>query len=140
MKNADKTRSKVFRFIDLEKHPKDDITDRNKEIIQKGSVFEEIRTKFFWDSENTMAMNTGNELAGHMEGTELIVFVSTGREKAAFTAKGNEFQISAVRTSIHGTTVRSVTTGNHLADIFDDSRTRVEFVTDVFIIISKDGL
>ena len=87
-----------------------------------------------------MAMNTGNKLAGHMEGTELIVFVSTGRAKAAFTAKGNEFQISAVRTSIHGTTVRRVTTRNHLADIFDDSRTRVEFVMDVFIIISKDGL
>ena len=140
MKNADKTRSKVFRFIDLEKHAKDDITDRKKETIQKRSVFEEIRTKFFWDSENTMAMNTGNKLAGHMEGMELIGFVSTGRAKAAFTAKGNEFQISAVRTSIHGTTVRRVTTGNHLADIFDDSRTRVEFVTDVFIIISKDGL
>lgn len=61
MKNADKTRSKVFRFIDLEKHTKDDITDRKKETIQKRSVFEEIRTKFFWDSENTMAMNTGQE-------------------------------------------------------------------------------
>ena len=56
--------------------------------------------------------------------------VSTGRAKAAFTAKGNEFQISAVRTSIHGTTVRRVTTRNYLADIFDDSRTRVKFVTD----------
>ena len=54
-------------------------------------------TKFFWDSENTMAMNTGNEFEGHMEGTELIVFVSTGRAKASFTARGSEFQISAVR-------------------------------------------
>ena len=85
-------------------------------------------------------MNTGNELAGHMEGTELIVFVSTGGAKTAFTAKGNKFKIPTMRTSIHGTTVRRVTTRNHLADIFDDSRTRVEFVTDVFIIISKDGL
>ena len=87
-----------------------------------------------------MAMNTGNELAGHMEGTELIVFVSTGRAKAAFTAKGNEFQISAVRTSIHGTTVRRVTTMNHLVNIFNDSRTGMEFVNDVFIIIGKDRL
>ena len=87
-----------------------------------------------------MAVNTGNELAGHLKRTKLVVFVSTGRAKTAFTAKGNKFKISAVRTAIHGTTVRRVTTGNHLADIFDDSRTRVEFVTNVFIIISKDGL
>ena len=125
MKNADKTRSKVFRFIDLEKHAKDDITDRKKETIQKRSVFEEIRTKFLWDSENTMAMNTGNELAGHMEGTELIVFVSTGRAKAAFTAKGNKFQISAFGTGIHCPTERWVTTVNHLVNVINDSLTRM---------------
>ena len=87
-----------------------------------------------------MAMNTGNELAGHMERTELIVFVSAGRAKTTFTAKGNKFKISTVKTAIHGTTVRRVTTMNHLVDIFNDSRTRMEFINDVFIIIGKDGL
>ena len=81
-----------------------------------------------------MAMNTGNELAGHMERTELIVFVSAGRAKTAFTAKGNKFKIATVRTAIHGTTV------DHLVDIFNDSRTRMEFVNDMFIIIGKNGL
>ena len=85
-------------------------------------------------------MNTGNELAGHMERTELIVFVATGRAKTAFTAKGNKLKISTVRTAIHGTTVRRVTTMNHLVDIFNDSRTRMELVNNVFIIIGKDGL
>ena len=87
-----------------------------------------------------MAVNTGNELAGHLERAKLVVFVSTGRAKAAFTAKGNKFKISTVRTAIHGTTVRRVTTMNHLVDVFNDSRTRMEFVNDVFIIIGKDGL
>ena len=87
-----------------------------------------------------MAVNTGNELAGHMEGAKLVVFVSTGRAKTAFTAKGNKFKISTVRTAIHGTTVRRVTTMNHLVDVFNDSRTRMEFVNDVLIIIGKDGL
>ena len=87
-----------------------------------------------------MAMNTGNELAGHMERTELIVFVSAGRAKTAFTAKGNKFKISAVRTAIHGTTVRRITTMNHFVDIFDNRRTRMKFVNDMFIIISKDRL
>lgn len=87
-----------------------------------------------------MAMNTRNKLTGHMKRTKLVVFVSTGRAKTAFTAKGNKFKISTVRTAIHGTNVRRITTMNHLVDIFNDSRTRMEFVNDVFIIIGKDGL
>ena len=75
-----------------------------------------------------------------MERTELILFVSAGRAKTAFTAKGNKFKIATVRTAIHGTTVGRVTTMDHLVDIFNDSRTGMELVNDVFIIISKDGL
>ena len=69
-----------------------------------------------------MAMNTRNKLTGHMKRTKLVVFVST------------------VRTAIHGTTMRRVTTMNHLVDIFNDSRTWMEFVNDMFIIIGKDRL
>ena len=87
-----------------------------------------------------MVMNTRNKLTGHMKRTKLVVFVSTGRAKTAFTAKGNKFKISTVRTAIHGTTVRRVTTMNHLVDIFDNRRTRMKFVNDRFIIISKDRL
>ena len=85
-------------------------------------------------------MNTSNKLAGHMKRTKLVVLVSAGRAKTAFTAKGNKFKIPAVRTAIHGTPVRRVTTMNHLVDIFDDSRAWMEFVNYMFIIIGKDGL
>ena len=87
-----------------------------------------------------MAMNARNKLTGHMKRTKLVVFVSTGRAKTAFTAKGNKFKISTVRTAIHGTNVRRITTMNHLVDIFDNRRTRMKFVNDRFIIISKDRL
>ena len=87
-----------------------------------------------------MEMNTRNKLTGHMKRTKLVVFVSTGRAKTAFTAKGNKFKISTVRTAIHGTTMRRITTMNHLVDIFDNRRTRMKFVNDRFIIISKDRL
>ena len=69
-----------------------------------------------------MVMNTRNKLTGHMKRTKLVVFVST------------------VRTAIHGTTVRRITTMNLLVDIFDNRRTRMKFVNDRFIIISKDRL
>lgn len=87
-----------------------------------------------------MAMNTRNKFAGHMKRTKLVIFVATGRAKTAFTAKGNKFKISTVRTAIHGTTVRRITTMNHLVDIFDNRRTRMKFVNDMFIIIGKDRL
>ena len=87
-----------------------------------------------------MAMNARNKLTGHMKRTKLVVFVTAGRAKTTFTAKGNKFKISTVRTAIHDTTVRRITTMNHLVDIINDSRTRMEFENDVFIIIGKDGL
>ena len=87
-----------------------------------------------------MAMNTRNKLTGHMKRTKLVVFVSAGRAKTTFTAKGNKFKISTVRTAIHGTNMRRITTMNHLVDIFDNRRTRMKFVNDRFIIISKDRL
>ena len=87
-----------------------------------------------------MAMNTRNKLTGHMKRTKLVVFVSAGRAKTTFTAKGNKFKISTVRTAIHGTTMRRIITMNHLVDIFDNRRTRMKFVNDRFIIISKDRL
>ena len=67
-------------------------------------------------------MNTRNKLTGYMKRTKLVVFVST------------------VRTAIHGTTVRRITTMNLLVDIFDNRRTRMKFVNDMFIIIGKDRL
>ena len=87
-----------------------------------------------------MAMNTGNKFAGHMKRTKLVIFVSAGRAKTTFTAKRNKFKVSAMGTAIHGTTVRRVATMNHLVDIFNDSRTWMEFVNHMFIIIGEDGL
>ena len=57
-----------------------------------------------------------------------------------FTIEDTEALKPGMRTAIHGTTVRRITTMNHLVNIFNDSRTRMEFVNDVFIIIGKDGL
>ena len=75
-----------------------------------------------------------------MKRTQLVVFVATGGTESAFAAERNKFKISAMRTGIHGSTVGRVTTMNHLVDIFDDGRTSMEFVNDMFIIVGKNGL
>ena len=87
-----------------------------------------------------MAMNARNKLTGHMKRTKLVVFVSAGRAKTAFTAKGNKFKISTVRTAIHGTTIRRITTVDHLIDIFHLSRSGMKSIFDFFIMICKDLL
>ncbi len=87
-----------------------------------------------------MSVEAGNKLAGHMEGTHLVIFVTAGRAETALAVERNEFKVAAMRTAIHGATVRMVTTRNHLVDIFHDGRTWMEFVLYMFVIISKNGL
>lgn len=140
MKNADKTGSKVFRLIHFGKHAKDYIPDRGKQKTEPCTVLKEVDTEFFRDGKDTMSVYAGNELAGHMKRTELIVFVTTGRTEAAFTAEGNKLEITTVGAAIHGTTMRRVAAMNHLVNIFDDGRTGVQFINDMFVIVGKNGL
>ena len=87
-----------------------------------------------------MSVDTGNQLAGHGERAELIVFIATGRAETTLASESNKFHFATVGTGIHGTTMGRVTTMNHLVDIFDDGRTRMKFVNDMLIIVGKNGL
>ena len=87
-----------------------------------------------------MSVNTGNQLAGHMERTHLIILVTTGRTEATLASEENKFKFATMRAAIHGTAISRVTTMNHLANIFNNSRTRMELINDMFVVISKNGL
>ena len=111
-----------------------------KKTVKKAAVVEEINTEFFGNGKNTVPVDTSNKFAGHVEGTEQIVFVTAGRAETALATEGNELHGTATGAAIHGTTIRRVTTMNHLANIFNDRRTRMKFVDYMLIIISKNGL
>ena len=87
-----------------------------------------------------MAVSTGNKLAGHMERTKLVVFVSTRRAKTAFTTKRNKFKVTTMSATIHCAAKRRVTTVNHLVDAFHDDITRMKSILNYFIVISKNFL
>ena len=87
-----------------------------------------------------MTVNTSNKLAGHMKRTFLIVAITTRRAETAFATKSDELKIATVRATVHGTTIRRVTTMNHLVDIFDNRWTWMEFINHMLIIITKDVL
>ncbi len=87
-----------------------------------------------------MSVDAGYELAGHMKRTNVVVFVTAGRTKTAMATERNKLERATMRTAIHGSAVRRVTTMNHPGDIIHDSRTRVEFILNMFKIISKNSL
>lgn len=55
-----------------------------------------------------------------MKGANLIVFISAGRAKTIVASKGDQFKIAAMRASIHGTTLREITTEEHFVDVIND--------------------
>ena len=111
-----------------------------EQTIEQRTILEKGFAKIFIDRENAMAMCDIYQLKGHTGGAFYGIFVSAGRTETAVTAERNEFQFTTIRACKESTAIRRITTMNHLVNIFNDSRTRMEFVNDVFIIIGKDGL
>ena len=75
-----------------------------------------------------------------MKRTHLIIFVTAGRTKATFAAERNKLHVAAMRASKKSAAMRMVTTMDHFLDIFDDRVSGTDDITDMFIIISKNGL
>ena len=111
-----------------------------KETVKERAILQEKITEGRINGKNAMTVSDINELKGHRGSAIHGIFITAGRAETAVTTERNKLEISAVDTAIHGTTIRRITTMNHLVDIFNDSRTRMEFVNDVFIIIGKDRL
>ena len=111
-----------------------------KETVKERAILQEKITEGRINGKNAMTVSDINELKGHRGSAIHGIFITAGRAETAMTAERNKFKIPTVGTAIHSTSVRRIATVNHLVDIFNDSRTRMEFVNDVFIIIGKDGL
>lgn len=140
MEDTDETGSKVLRFVKVIKHTKDNISDRVEETVQERTVLKEVNTKFFRDSEHAVSVNAGNELAGHMERPKLIVLVTAGRTETAFTTERDKLHFATTRTCKESPTKGRIAAVNHLIDIFNNRRARMELINNLFIIIAKNGL
>jgi hypothetical protein len=111
-----------------------------EQAVEKFTVFKKEITEIFVDGENTMSVSNINQLKGHVGGAFHRILISTSRTETAMTAEGNEFKVTALRAAIHGTTIRRVTTINHLLDIFDNRVARMKSIYHFFIMVSKDFL
>lgn len=140
MKNTDKAGSKIFGFIEFEKHAKDNISDSMEKALKKGVVFAEEDTKFFRNRKNTVSVNTRNEFAGHTKSPFLIIHVAAGRAETALAGKRNRFKFTTVRTAIESVTIRRIMAMDHAFDIIHNIFARTKNVLDVFIVVRKNGL
>lgn len=75
-----------------------------------------------------------------MKRAHLVALLTTGGTEATFAAEGNKLKVSAMSTTIHGTTIGRVTTMNQLVDIFNDGRTGMQFINDMFVVVGKNRL
>ena len=111
-----------------------------KQAVKEIAVFKEEMTEVFIDGENTMPVSNINQFKGHIGGTFHRILIPTGRTEATVTAEGNEFEFSAFGAAVHGTTIRRVTTINHLLDVFHYCVARMKSIYHFFIMIGKDFL
>ena len=111
-----------------------------KETVKEISIFKKIDSKFFWNGKNTMTVLTGNEFAGHGEGTVQVIHVATGWAETAFTVKGNIFKVTTMRAAPEDTAIGRVTAMYHLINVLNYGRPGMKFVDDMFIIIGKNLL
>ena len=55
-------------------------------------------------------------------------------------AERNEFEVPAVRTTVHGTAKRRITAVDHLINIFHLSFSGMKSIFNFFIMVCKDSL
>ena len=111
-----------------------------KETVKERAILQEKITEGRINGKNAMTVSDINELKGHRGSAIHGIFITAGRAETAVTAERNKLEISAVGTAIHGTTIRRITTVDHLIDIFHLSRSGMKCIFNFFIVVSKDSL
>ena len=124
----------------MKKHTRDDTVHSVKKTVEQRPVIEKEVPEIFINGKNAMTVSDINELKGHRGSAIHGIFITAGRAETAVTTERNKLEISAVDTAIHGTTIRRITTVDHLIDIFHLSRSGMKSIFDFFIMICKDLL
>lgn len=135
MKDTDETGHEVFGLIHIMEHTEYNAADSRKKAVEEGAVFEEEMAEFFINRENTMAVSAVDQFKRHVSGTFLAVLNSAGGAETALTAERNKLHAATMGTCIHGTAKRSVTTMDHLGDVFHFNVSGMEGILNDLIIV-----
>lgn len=99
-----------------------------EEAVEQGTVFKKVRTQIFINRKDTMPVGDVDKLEGHRGSAFHGILIATGGTEPAMASERDKFQLSAFRTAVHGTTIRRVTTVDHLIHVFND---RIAWMEDI---------
>lgn len=122
MKDADKARDKIFRFIHGKEKFFNDIGDSIEKAVKEAAVIKEELAEGLVNGEYEMPVSTIDEFKGHSSRPVVGIFSATGRAKLGMAAKRNKFKSPAVGTTIHGAAIRRVATVDYFFNVFHDNR------------------
>lgn len=111
-----------------------------EKAVQEGTVFKKEMAKVLIYSKDTVSVRYIDEFESHVGGTFHGILIATGRAETAVAAEWDKLEVAAFWTAVHSTTIRRVTTMNHLLDVFNNSVARMECIYHFFIMIGKDSL
>ena len=111
-----------------------------KQAVKERAVFEKEIPEVFVNGKNTVAMGGLDELESHAGRAFHGIFDATGRAEAAVASEGNEFQVTAMGTGIHGTAKGRIATVDHLINVFHFRFSGMEGIFNFFVIVGKNFL
>ena len=128
VQDHDKTGSKVHGLILLGKHAGNDTANGMEQAVKQCAVVQEKLAEVLVDGKDAVPVRDPDQLKGHRGSALHSIFIAAGRTETAVAAEGDKLEFSAVRAAVHGAAEGRVTTMDHLADIFDDGGTGMEFI------------
>ena len=96
--------------------------------------------EFFRNGKDTVPVSAVDKLTCHSSGAFASVKITACWTESGMTSKRNKLQVAAMRAGIHGTAVSWVTAVDHLVNIFNFNRTRVESIKYLFVMIAENIL
>ena len=91
-----------------------------KETVKERAILQEKITEGRINGKNAMTVSDINELKGHRGSAIHGIFITAGRAETAMATKGDKLEFAAMRTPIHGTTKRWITTVEHFVYVFNN--------------------
>ena len=140
VEDEDKAGSEQFRFVLFVEHTENDTSDSRKKAVEEAAVFQKERPEFFCDSKDTVSVLDVDNFKRHGGGAVYGVFISASGTETAFTTKRDKLKVTTFGASVHGPTIRRVTTMNHSVDVFDNRTAGMGSIFNFFIMVNNDVL
>lgn len=137
MKDADKSRDKVFGTIQGEEEFFNDIGNSLEEAVEQVTVLKEKMAQGIVNGKDKMPMCAVDQFEGHSSRPVIRIFCTTGRAKLGMAAKRDELEVTAMWTAIHGPAIGRIAAVDDLFNIFQNDRSGFDIVFDNFVIVSK---